>query len=161
LNPEELKDKILDWIAEKDFLILKVTKTQRTHFIFVIKSKQRSILNFPINVALSKKPEALLLSLISVIKGEDNKSFRGIDKKYMEKLVGELADRARSSDLDFSFSSSNNETRFRGIRTLFPHELTRDVFFMEIPVLNEYRNYLYNTFKKYKLSKPKGTNYGI
>lgn len=84
MNPEELKDKILDWIAEKDFLILKVTKTQRTHFIFVIKSKQRSILNFPINVALSKKPEAVLLSLIGVIKGEDNKSFRGIDKKYRE-----------------------------------------------------------------------------
>ena len=101
------------------------------------------------------------MSLISVIKGEDNKSFRGIDKKYMEKLVGELADRARSSDLDFSFSSSNNETRFRGIRTLFPHELTREVFFMEISVLNEYRNYLHNTFKKYKLSKLKGTNYGI
>lgn len=161
MSHEEIKEKILGWIAEVDFEILKVTKTEGIYFIFVIKSKEKSILNFPINVALSKKPEALLLSLIGVIKGEDNKSFRGIDKKYMEKLVEELADRARLSNLDFSFSSNKNETRFRGIRTLFPHEITKDTFFMEISVLNEYRHYLHRIFKKYKLFRPKGTDYGI
>jgi len=61
LSNEDIQDKILGWIEENDLEILKVTKTERTNFILTIKSKEKSILNFPINVTSSKKPEGLIL----------------------------------------------------------------------------------------------------
>jgi hypothetical protein len=161
LNNEDIQDKILGWIAEKDLEILKVSKTERTNFILTIKSKEKSILNFPINVASSKKPEVLILGFTGIVKGADNRSFLGTDKEYREKMLEELADRARLSNLRFFYSSNSDETRLRGMTVILPNEITKDRFFRAISSLTEYRKYLHHTFKKYKFARPTIDNYGI
>jgi hypothetical protein len=161
LNHEEIKDKVLNWIAELDYIVLKVTKTEINYFIFTIKSKVKSPLNFPINVSLSKKQQFLVLGFTGWMRGEDNKSFRGTDKKYIEKMFQELWDRARISNLDFSCESKNDETRLRTIKGIYPHEITKDKFFRTMSELTEFREYMHYTLKKYKFAKPKGDNYEI
>lgn len=64
MNSEDIQDKILGWVAEKDLEILKVSKNERTNFILTIKSKEKSILNFPINVASSKNQKYLFWALL-------------------------------------------------------------------------------------------------
>ena len=161
MNSEDIQDKILGWVAEKDLEILKVSKNERTNFILTIKSKEKSILNFPINVASSKKPEVLILGFTGIVKGADNRSFLGTDKEYREKMLEELADRARLSNLRFFYSSNSDETRLRGMKVILPNEITKDRFFRAISSLTEYRKYLHHTFKKYKVTRPTIDNYGI
>lgn len=161
MNPEERKDQILDWIAELDYSLLDVKKTEINYFIFTIKSKVKSPLNIPINIAFSKKPEALVVGSTGWIRGEDNKSFRGTDKNYIEKMLQELSDRAVMSNLHFSLESKNEETRLKTIKGMYTHELTKDKFFKTISELIEFREYMHNTLKKYGFAKPKGESYGI
>lgn len=161
MSPDEIKNKVLDWITQIDYEILKVTKTEKTNFIFTIKSKEKSVLNFPLNIALSKKPEGLILGFTGWIRGEDNKSFRGTDINYIEKMYQELWDRANLSNVNFSSESRKEETRLRTMKVIYPHEITKDKFFMTISELTEFRKYLHSTFKKYKFAKPKLDSYGI
>ncbi len=161
MNHEELKAKIKEWIREDNFDILQEVKHEKTNFILTIKSKEKSILNFPINVISSKEPEGLVLGFTGRIIGEDNKSFLGTDKKYREKMLEELAGRAGLSKLSFIYSSNTNETRLRGTKAIYPKDITKDTFFMAISTLIDYREYLHYVFKKYKFSRPKVDGYGI
>jgi hypothetical protein len=161
LDHEKLKAEIKGWILEGNFEILQEIKSEMTYFILTIKSKEISILNFPINVASSKEPEGLILGFTGWMRGEDNKSFRGTDKKYIEKMFQELWTRARTSNLDFNCESKMEETKLRTIKVIYPHEFTRDKFFTTISELTEFRKYMHDTLKKYKFAKPKEDNYGI
>jgi hypothetical protein len=161
LSPDELKDKVLDWIAEIDYDILQVTKNEKTNFILTMKAKDTSVLNFPIRVISPKKPEGLVLGFTGWIRGEDNKSFRGTDINYIEKMYQELWDRANLSNLEFSSESRKEETRLRTTKGFYVHEITKENFLMTISELTEFRKYMHSTFKKYKLTKPKEDFYGI
>lgn len=161
MNHKELKAKIKEWIGEADFDILQEVKSEKTHFILTVKSKEKSVLNFPINVALSKEPKGLILGFTGEIKGEDNKSYRGTDKKYREKMVEELATRADLAYLQLSYSSNSEKTRFRGMKVILPKEITKKTFCTAITDLTEYRKYLDQIRKKYKFARPNVDNYSI
>ena len=101
------------------------------------------------------------MGFTGIVKGADNRSFLGTDKEYREKMLEELADRARLSNLRFFYSSNSDETRLRGMTVILPNEITKDRFFRAISSLTEYRKYLHHTFKKYKVTRPTIDNYGI
>lgn len=95
------------------------------------------------------------------LRGEDNKSFRGTDIKYIEKMFQELWTCANLSNLNFSSESRKEETKLRTIKVIYPHEITKDKFFMTISELTEYRKFMHHTLKEYKFAKPNTDIYGI
>ena len=161
MNSRELKVKIKKWISEANFDILQEVKSEKTYFILTLKAKNKSILNFPINVAYSKEPKGLILGFTGEIKGEENKSYRGTDQKYREKMVGELATRADLAFLQLSYSSDSERTRFRGMKVILPKDISKKTLYAAIRDLTDYRKYLDQIHKKYKFARPDVDNHSI
>lgn len=162
MSPDEIKDKVLDWVAEENLEIVKVTKTEKTNFIIIIMSrKKKSTENFPIKVISSKGQEGLVLAFTARLEDQDNKLFLATDKKYRQEMLEELGAGAALSTTTFIFTSNTKETLFRGTKKIYDDGITKDRFFISVAGLRGYYKYILHILKKYKFAPPKEDNFGI
>jgi hypothetical protein len=145
---EGLKEKIEEWIREEGLDILKEIRTKKHDFVLTIKSREQSIFNFPIKVISSKRPEGVFLEFTRVIKGQDNRSYRGTAKFYREKILQKLSSAAEILNLHVVYSTNIKETKFRAMKFIMPSEITKVEFFTAIWDLKDYRSKLDQILKK-------------